>query len=73
MSARDDQKVRYQAYRAVACRFVATHRANRAGVLGAVDVIAVPEHAAVQEVEDGAFVEATIWVPRSALPTKEDQ
>ena len=31
------------------------------------EYISIPEHANVAPVEDGAFVEAIIWIPRSAL------
>lgn len=58
MSERDEQKTRYRAYAAIAQAWAAQH---------VVGEVRVPEHPQVQEIEDGAFVEATIWVPRSAI------
>lgn len=65
---RDAAKARYRAYRAVAQQWTA--QATN-GSAWATNAVSVPEHAEVQVVEEGAFVEARIWVPRSALP--EDQ
>lgn len=65
MSERDDQKARYRAYTATAREWAAAKTSR-------IDTIRVPEHPDVHEVEDGAYVEAQIWVPRSAIDPKED-
>lgn len=56
MTERDDQKARYQAYRAAAIKAAAP-------LYGAAYRVTVNEQAAVHMVEDGAFVEAVVWIP----------
>jgi hypothetical protein len=56
--ARDAAKARYQGYRDAAARSARRLKDKR---------VTIPVHATVQEVGDGAFVEAIMWVPRSAL------
>ena len=58
------QKAQYLAYRAQATRWAATldpvcHCRER---------LSIPHHAPVHVCEDGAFVEAVLWVPKADLP-----
>lgn len=65
MTDHDDQRARYRAYRDAAkyrlqdgdCRYE----------------IHVPEHADVQMVEDGAYVEARIWIPKKAIEEQKER
>lgn len=65
---RDDAKVRYHAYRAQAQRWAA--QATNGTAWATIGAVSVPDHAEVREVEDGAFVEAVVWVPRGAVEDK---
>lgn len=56
---RQQQKRPLEAYRTAARRLVGTHAR-------------VPLHANVQPCEDGAYVEAVVWVPQSELLKPEE-
>jgi len=58
---RETIKARYLAYREAAREIFRLHRG-----------VTIPEHATVQMVEDGAFVEAVVWVPRERREEFED-
>ena len=60
---RQQEKARREGYR-VAARTVAEILTTLSG--GA--EVTIPEHAHVQEVEKGAFVEAHLWIPRKGDP-----
>lgn len=63
----DQRKVRYRAYQRVAQQW-----GPRLEHYASPDIeVRVPDHPQVQETEDGAYVEAMIWVPRSAIDPKE--
>ena len=63
MTTRADRKADYQAYRAVA------RAAVEAGTVCALDEfgIGVESTAGVSLCEDGAYVDAVIWVPRRVM------
>lgn len=63
------RKATYRAYRAAAHLAAHLHQGLH---VGGVDLkISVPQQAEVQMVEDGAYVEAKIWVPKLALVVRE--
>ncbi len=62
MNEREKEKQRYQSYRdcahTIAC-----------GVNAVIDVRVDPNTAEVRMTDDGALVEATIWIPPRYMPT----
>lgn len=64
MSDRDEKKARYKAY-VLAARDWAP---NLLDPQNTEIEVRVAEHADVREIEGGAFVEATIWIPRHMIP-----
>lgn len=71
MMPRDEQKRTYRAYRERARDLFEKFGVDGDGDI--IKVVRIAEYANVQLCQDGAYVEAVVWVPASALlpPTHE--
>ena len=66
MTTRADRKADYQAYREAAQQRFAVNSATEITTLSPFGIV-VPVTAGVSLCEDGAYVDAVIWVPRAVM------